>query len=251
MRIKTKFFSKWTFDPKWLELLKNELRKRLTNRKVWLIIEKIPSADYIIKIDGLGGRVIFRVNIHERTTVKTIFEKKYLGAIVEHEIKHLNPNVDYQHEIISAPQSILREHGIDAYNYTTKLLTDTFQNYLNEIYANSDMSVSGLKKYLEFEVYKLKRIWVKIHKTLKTVWMLVAAYIEVCHEKLGEPIPNELPNIVAGLQKDQTDVAIYKQIKVAYVTMWDTVKTGQRQVNLVNETHELNELIQNQCNLWL
>lgn len=250
MRIETKLLAKWVFDPQWLEVLRNELTRRLT-KEAQLIIEKIPSADYIMKINGSSGEVIFRVNIHEKTSIETIFNRNYLEAVVEHEIKHLNPNVEFQHDIIPAPKSILRKNGIVAHNYFTRLLTDTFQNYLNEIYANSDMSIRGLQKYLEFESYKLKRVWTKRHGTLRTMWMLVAAYIEVCYNMIGDLISGELHPIITTLRKHPIDTSIYEQIKIAYIAMWNAVKAGQRCVNLLKETYELNELVRNQRNPFL
>jgi len=236
MRIKTKFPSNWSFDARWLELLKDKLRKQLPNREIWLIIEESPWADYTINTDGSRERVIFRFNIYPKTTIETIFKQDYLDGIVEHEIKHLNPNVIFHHDVIGAPQSILEKYGIDAYNRTTDLLTQTFQNYLNEVYANSDMSASGLKKYLAFEIHKLREAWSRVHGALRTVLMLVVAYIEVCYEKLGEPVPNEPVAIAASLQKYEPDVAICKQIKVAYTAMWNAVKAGQKEVDLLKET---------------
>jgi hypothetical protein len=250
MRIKTKLLAKWVFDPQWLEVLKNELTRRLT-KEAQLIIEKNPSVDYIMKIDGSRDEVIFRVNINERTSIETIFKRNFLEAVVEHETKHLNPNVEFQHDIIPAPKSILRKHGIVAHNYFTRLLTDTFQNYLNEIYANSYMSIRGLQKYLEFEVYKLKRVWPKRHGTLRTMWMLVVAYIEVCYNMIGELTSGELYPILTTLRKHPIDKSIYEQIKLAYIAMWKAVKAGQRYVNLLKETYELNELVQNQRNPFL
>lgn len=250
MRIETKPLVKWVFDPQWLEALRNELTKRLT-RKAQLIIEKQPSADYIMKIDGSSGEVTFRVNINEKTSIETIFKRNYLEAVVEHEIKHLNPNVEFQHDIIPAPKSIIRKNGIAAHNYFTGFLTDTFQNYLNEIYANSDMSTRGLQKYLEFEVYKLKKAWAKRHGTLRTMWMLVVAYIEVCYNMIGELTLGELHPILTTLRKHPIDKNIYEQIKVAYIAMWNAVKAGQKCVNLLEETYELNELVRNQRNPFL
>lgn len=247
MRIATKLLAEWIFDPQWLEALRKELGGRLT-KKAQIIIEKNPSADYVMRIDGSSDEVIFFVNINEKTSIETIFKRDYLEAIVEHETKHLNPNVQFQHDVIPAPKLISRKHGIAAHNYFTKFLTDTFQNYLNEIYANSHMSIRGLQKYLEFEVYKLKEAWVQRHGTLRMMWMLVAAYIEVCYNMIGESTSSELRPITTTLRKHPIDKSIYEQMKVAYTAMWNAVKAGQRCVNLLKETYELNELVQKQRN---
>jgi hypothetical protein len=248
MRVKTEFLADWIFEMQWLELLKNELSKRVPDRNIRLIIEDNSSADYVMKINGKGDEVVFLVNIHERVSIETIFKQSYLDGVMEHEIKHLNPNVTYQHDVIPAPSSIFRKHGIKAHNYYTKLLTDTFQNYLNEIYANSDMSIRGLHKYLEFEVYKLREVWFKRHSTLRIMWMLIIAYIEVCYNMIGDLIPSKLLPIVTTLRKRPIDASIYDQIKVTYKTMWNAVKSEQRNVNLLKETYELNELVWNQRN---
>jgi len=251
MEIEIKPLAQWIFESQWLELLKSELAKRLPDKDVQLVIEDNLTADYAMKIDGSSGRVILWVNIHERAYIETIFKQSYLNAVIEHEINHLNPNVIFQHDTIPAPIQILKKQGIITHNHVTMFLTDIFQNYLKEIYANSEMSAIGLRKYLEFEVYKLKETWSKRHGTYRMMWMLIAAYVEVCYNMIGELIPTELSSIVATLLKHPIDASIYEQIKVTYRAMWNAVKAGQRNVNLLEETYQLNELAQNQRNPFL
>jgi len=223
----------------------------LPDNSVQLIIEDNSSADYIMKIDGTGAEITVWVDIHDRDCIETVFRHNYLDAVIEHETKHLNPNVEFQHDIIPAPLSILRKCGITAHNDVSKFLTDIFQNYLKEIHANSDMSTRGLHEYLDFEVYKVRNVWPKRRGTFRTMWMLIMAYIEVCYGMIGELIPRELNTIIVTLRKHPIDASIYNQIKVTYVAMWNAVKAGQKKVNLLGETYELNELVWNQRNPFL
>lgn len=251
MKVKTEFQSNWIFDPKWLEAFKNEICRRLPNRKVWLIVEDKPFEDYIIMTDGRTGKVIVHFNMYDKEAIEAIFKGKYLDALVEHEIKHLEPNLDFQHDSIPASESILLTKGVDAHREATKMLTDKFQDLLRDIYANSAMSTDGLKRYLEFEINKLKMVWPRVQGTMRTVWMLIGSYIEACYEAIGESIPSELTFISNSLQEDESNIAIYRQMKVAYSAMWKAVKSGQRNVDLKRETYKLNELVQRQRNPWL
>lgn len=251
MEIETKILAEWNFKPQWLDLLKSELTKRLRNKNVQLIVEDSTSADYIMKINGSGVKVIFWVNIHDKTSIETIFKQSYLDAVMEHEINHLKPKVKFEHDVIPAPTPILQKGGIVAYNNVTKFLTDIFQDCLKEIHANSYMSEKRLHKYLEFEIYKLRNAWSKKHRTLRMMWMLFVAYIEVCYKMIGRLAPSELHSIIATLRKHPIDASIYEQIKIAYMAMWNKVKNGQRSVNLLKETYELNELVRNQRNPFM
>lgn len=56
---------------------------------------------------------------------------------------------------------------------------------------------------------------------------------------------------IFSVQEGESNIAIYKQMKVVYATMWNAVRTGQRHVDLKKETYELNELVQRQRNPWL
>jgi len=111
-----------------------------------------------------------------------------------------------------------------------------------------DMSIEGLRKYLEFEVYKVMKGWPKRRTTSRMRWMLAVAYIETCYNMIEELVPKELHPVVATLRKHPIDASIYDKIKATYVSMWKAAKAGQRNVNLLKETYELNELVRNQRN---
>jgi hypothetical protein len=252
MRVKTKFLSKWKYDNKWLEAFKNEIIKQLPKRKVWLIIENIPNEDYVIQISGKTGKVIIHFNMDPEMEIRAIFEKGYLEAVVEHEIKHLQPNINYTHDFIPAPESIIDERGIITYNEIGQILTGEFRDFLVDVYANSAMSIDRLKKYLAYEIEKLKIALAKMGetKTIRTIWLLVASYIETCYEAVGEPIPDDLASLSRKLQEDESNIAIYNQMKVAYAKMWKSVKAGSKHVDLTQETYKLNELIKRQLRPW-
>ena len=179
-----------------------------------------------------------------------IFEKGYLCSVIEHEMKHLQPIITYQHDLIPAPRSILLEQGPAAYMEVVKMLTSRFEDFLIDIYANSAMSNNGLKKYLEFEGAKLKRLYSKKEGCMITPLMLISSYIEVCYENIGVSVPMEIVSILNSLQEDETNKAIYEKMKTVYRTMWISVKQGQQEVDLKQLTYDLNELLKCQKNSW-
>lgn len=154
MKIIVKSQTKWNFSNEWLEDFKDEFHKQLPNRKIWLLIESKPKEDYIIKIKGATGKITVHLNMYPEKEIRVIFEKGYLKAVIEHEIKHLQPIVKFQHDTIPAPEIILEAEGVNAYEELTQSISLKFKDFLTDIYANSGMTISGLKKYLEFEVYE-------------------------------------------------------------------------------------------------
>jgi hypothetical protein len=253
MKVIVKFQTKWRFPNEWLESFKNEFARQVPHKKIWLTVENRPNADYIIITNGAKGKTTVRLNTFFEGDITTIFEKGYLKAVVEHEAKHLQPSVRFKHEALPAPESILMTDGVESYNELTDKISLKFQDFLCDVYANSAMTNENLKKYLEFEIYKIKVIWNDNKNGLiRTPLLVFTSYIEACYTSIGEQPPEEFLVIANNLHNDASNIAIYKQMLETYLTMWNIVKSGQKEeIDLTKQTYVLNELLQRQQNPFL
>lgn len=247
MRIKVKNYDKWIFPKEWLEALKTEFLRQLPRRKIRLIIDDKKQKDCAIRINGDSGKVLVHVNVCNdvKNDIITIFKKGYLKAVVEHEIKHLQPNFRYLFNKIIPPYTIQDTEGEDFYKNLYHLLNLKFQDFLSDVYANSGMSIEGLRQYLEFETNKICSDWETMNKDriVRVPLMLFTSYIEACYTAIGENLPNELNSINNCLQDDYSNVAIHKQMVEIYLEMWNAVKKGQTEIDLDEKTRALQELI--------
>ena len=246
MKVIVKSPEKWVYPKNWLEALKIEFHRQLPNRKIWMIIENNSKDDYVIKINGATGKITVRVNIGSKSEITTIFKKGYLQAVVEHELKHLQPNINFLIDTIIPPESILETESISYYNELKQEFSSSYQDFLTDIYANSGMTQDGLKKYLEYEIDKLVIWWNDAQNKkwfFRTPLMLFISYIEACYVAIDEKPSKDLLLIANVIHDDETNTVIYNQMLKIYLTMWKSLTSGQIEVDLANETCTLHDLL--------
>ncbi len=109
------------------------------------------------------------------------------------------------------------------------------------------MTHEGLKKYLGFETDKLLEIWNSVKEgSFRTPFMLFIGYVEACYVAMGETPSKDLLSIANIINDDEENTDIYTLIVKTYLTMWNSVISGQLEVDLVKETCALNELLKHQ-----
>jgi hypothetical protein len=250
MKVRVQNPEKWVFPNEWLETLKTEFHRQLPSRKIWLIIEDKRQKDFTIRINENGGKVLVHIStcVDVIDDIITIFEKGYLASVVEHEIKHLQPNTIICFSNIVVPQIILDKESKDFCKELDHLLNMKFYDFLTDVYANSVMSIEGLEKYLEFETSKIYSTWGSINREgiVRIPFMLFTSYVEACYTAIGEHPSNELHSINMYLKDDNANVAIYRKMVEVYLEMWRAVKSGQLEVDLKEKTSVLQELIKRQ-----
>jgi hypothetical protein len=254
MKIKVKNPDKWIFPKEWLEALKSEFNRQLPSRKICLIIENKKQEDYIFWTKDSGLVLVYvSVNNCVRNEIITIFKNNYLTAVVEHEVKHLQPNINFYINKIIAPSILLAIESRDFYEHITRLLNIKFQDFLTDVYANSGMTIGNLKKYLEFETSKICSTWASMDKVgqVRTPFMLFMSYVEACYKAINENLPSELYPINACFQDDYSNIAIHKQMVEVYLELWKALKLGKTDIDLKEKTSVLQELIKRQPNPFL
>jgi hypothetical protein len=234
----------WIFKAEWLASLKLSVAKAFEGRgEVHVILEDDPRANYVMKTNLEGGRVVLHVNYAEHATFEEIFRGAYLEALLEHENRHLDAySLTLINDALPAPRILRQTAGEAAFRQLTASFTDILREHLKDVCADCLMSPTSLRKYLEFELFKMRESWRERRGLYKVPLILMLAYIDTCGEMGGLSVPSQLSVLAAYFPKISYDGLIYGQAQKVFRAVWNAVKAKQQTVDVFKDTYELDEL---------
>jgi hypothetical protein len=234
----------WIFKAEWLASLKAAVAKAFHDRRgVRVVLEDDMTADYVMKSDIEDGLVVLHVNYAERSTFEEMFQGAHLEAVLEHENRHIDTyNLMLINDTLPAPRLLRQTAGEAAFMQLTASFTHILRERLKDVCANCLMSPTSLRRYLEFELFKVRESWRERRGLYKVPLILMLAYIHTCGEMGGLSVPSQLSVLAAYFPKISYDGLIYGQAQKVFRAVWNAVKAKQQTVDVFKDTYELNEL---------